>query len=252
MLITLPNEVERLIFDFLIMPQDINKVCRISKYMRELVRNIDFIKQKRELDNKCYMLMEDKDSYHYLERDLGNDWEYFHKWAWPPNIVEKTFDRTPLWKAGMYVDALDKIEVWGSALIVEVEYKIKHHIFSTTRIKKYLVRFLGWSKSFDEWIEASKIARFGQKCMNPRNKYDSLEHDHSRWVLFKSDDEWNIESLQVKETTNDSKICLINQKPVIIARHNIDDVLRTISNGSAFLSQKIRRGFNPVLRFLKY
>ena len=66
MLLRLPNEVEELIYDFLISPLDVVKISCLSKYMKNKVDNVAFVKEKRKLHNRCRMFVEDS-SFYYQE-----------------------------------------------------------------------------------------------------------------------------------------------------------------------------------------
>jgi len=251
MLLRLPNEVEELIYDFLISPMDVVKISSLSKYMKNKVDNVAFVKEKRKLHNRCRMFMEDSSCHHHECEEISNEWEKYYKWNWPKNRAEKVYDYSPLWKVGMFVDVLDKINVWGSALILD---KITDYLPATNEtIVKYSVQFLGWSDSFNEDVTPDKIARFGSKCINPRCKFDSLKGEHKRWVLFNDLGTWKLDALHIDiERSTDDKIFVeIYDRDIEITRKNIDSHMRSVSNATVFLSNAERR-FRPKNRTLYF
>ena len=253
MLKRLPNEVEALIYDFLFLPQDVIKLSSLSKYMKERAKDIKFIKQKKEIHEQTRMLIEDSDSYRYEKDDIANAWEQYYKWNWPKNRGNIEYNTTPLWTIGTYVDVEDKINVWGSALIIDARLTYKTEPDDYHLIRKYTVQFIGWSDAFNEEVEGDKIARFGEKCMNPRCKFDSLTKDHNRWVLFFDLGMWKLESLSInREKSTDKKLaCRIINKEIEITRENIDSKLRSVSNATVFLSNP-ERHFKPDNRRLSF
>ena len=253
MLKRLPNEVEALIYDFLFLPKDVRKISCLSKYMKERAKNIKFIKQKEKIHERTRMLIEDQNSYRYQSDDIANAWEQYYKWNWPENRANIEYNTTPLWKVGTYVDVEDKIKVWGSALILKTRiiYKAEEDDFQL--IRKYTVQFIGWSESFNEEVEGDKIARFGEKCMNPRCKFDSLTKDHKRWVLYLDLGMWKLEALSIdREKSTDKKlVCSIVNKDIEITRENIEKILRSVTNATVFLSNPDRH-FKPDVRQLSF
>ena len=255
MLKTLPQDVEPIILDFLILPDDMKRVNCVSKAWRRALRNTGFVKEKRLLEDRAYMILEDGDSYCYLGPDLGDIWESYHKWNWPPNLMSREYHSTPLWKPGMYVDVLDKIDVWGSALVKEIVFKEKRGFLGFGRrktIRNYRVEFLGWSEKFDETVAPDRIARFGTKCMNPRCKYDSLVGNHKRWALCKDGNEWIMKEVYLVEEKEDSKVISVHHEKHTVTRGSVEENIRIITNGSAMLIDNRVRKFRPRGRFLRF
>ena len=251
MLLRLPNEVEELIYDFLISPLDVVKISCLSKYMKNKVDNVAFVKEKRKLHNRCRMFIEDSSFYYHECKEISGEWEKYYKWNWPRNRAEIEYDSTPLWKVGMLVDVLDRINVWGSALILD---KITDYLPVTDEIVvKYKVQFLGWSDGFNEKVTPDKIARFGSKCMNARCKFDSLKGEHKRWVLFNDLGTWKLDTLHIVtgRSTDDKIFVEICGREIEITRKNIDSYMRSVSNAMVFLSNAERR-FRPKVRTLYF
>ena len=176
----LPQEIEPLILAFLIMPEDVRIIQNVSRsWRRGIDHDVPVLRDRRIIRNRVRMLMEDKTSYGMPE--LGAEWERLHRWEWPSlDRGTENFECTPLWKPGDYVDVLDRVRVWGSALILSMTFK-SNTVGLSQRF--YTVQFLGWSDTFNEEVTGDKIARFATKCMNSRCKYDSLVGGHLRWIM---------------------------------------------------------------------
>ena len=251
MIITLPHDVENYIYEFLIMPLDICKLRCISKYHNIIIDNTVYIKGKNLLKERSNMLLEDTNSYNEI---ISHKWEYYSKWYWP-RVCDDEKNFTPLWKVGQYVDALDKIQVWGSAIILEQKlYTYPHNKIIE---RQYHLQFLGWSSYFNEWITADKITFFGSKTINPRNKMKSLNNIHKRWVLYNnSKNYWTMEILTIREDKKNKKIIQLVgfQNNVLkldtITPENINNKLRSVTNATVLFSLKDRK-FNDT-RILKY
>ena len=251
MLKQLPHDVEEYIYDFLIMPLDICKLRCISKYYTIITNNINFIKMKNLTKERANMLIEDLNCHNIT---ISNNWEYYMKWNWPKYCnKEKNF--TPLWKVGQYVDALDRIQVWGSAIITNQRFYEYPH--SKTIERQYHLQFLGWSTYFDEWVTGEKITFFGSKTINPRNKIESLNDVHKRWALYNDgNDEWSMQILTIKENKKDKKIIQLVgfQDNVLkldtITPENINNKIRSVTNATVLFSLKSRK-FDET-RILKY
>lgn len=254
MLQTLSHDVEGHIYEFLIMPLDICKLKCISKYYNTIIDNMTYIKKKRLLKERSNMLLEDTNCYN---ENIAHKWEYYSKWYWP-KFYDEEKNYTPLWKVGQYVDALDRIQVWGSAKIIDMELvTYTNSINELQTDRKYYVQFLGWSSHFNEWVTAEKITFFASKTLNPRNKMQSLNDIHKRWVLYNNGDNiWSMEILTIKENKYNKKIIQLVgfQNNVLkldtITPENIDNKIRTVTNATVLFSFKNRK-FDET-RTLKY
>lgn len=250
MLKNIPHDVEIYIYTFLILPLDICKLKCISKYYSAIIDNIPYIKEKKLFINRTHMLLEDTDCY---DANLADKWEYYHKWNWPESIEEEK-DYTPLWKKGQYVDVLDKIQVWGSGIILEQRFYEYPHNKKIER--QYYIQFLGWNLHFNEWVTGDKITFFGSKTINPRNKIESLNNIHKRWVLYKKDHEtWSLEILKIKENKKNKKVVELTGfrdnifKIETITPENINKI-RSVTNGTVLFSIKNKNFIEN--RILKY
>lgn len=154
----LPAELEPEILSFLYLPRDLSVMGQVSKAWRLIsTRKLPFVRRVRDLQNCVQMLLEDRPSYAMPE--LGAEWEACYKWHWPSHDAphdapHDNYDSTPLWKMGDYVDALDRIGVWGSAIVVGCFFRT--NLMDETQ-RMYRIRFLGWSDSFDEEVTPDKL-----------------------------------------------------------------------------------------------
>ena len=267
MLDLLPEEIENSIFNYLYTLWDINKLKCISKKFYRKTDNIKYIQQKKLLENRTNMVLEEFSDFNYItktdgydqymQNDLADSWEKYHKYNWP--IPKDNIYYTPLWKKNTYVDVLDKIKVWGPAIIIDHKIEQIYNEFFTKKkkVRKYLIQFIGWNDNFNEWVGPERITFFGYKTVNPRNKYKYLTGDHKRWCLYHDNNKWNLCSIRVLEE-NEEK----NEKSVglcgfftnvtsndTINPDNIESKLRSISNGTVFLSIKNNK-FTPYQRKL--
>ena len=240
----IPQDMIFHIFLFLSTPHDQSNITPISKYLYHCYTSSSFYKNKLKLLNRAYMIQEDFHENSYQNyHDLATQWESIFKFHWPTPKTNIT--HTPIWKINQIVDAKDRINVWGSARIIDhkIEQKeIAPHCFSFER--KYLVRFLGWSKNFDEWVTPNKITFLGTKSFNPLDTYKYLADNHKRWVLFKhtSEESWQYASIHVVEEQDNKKRVMItpfqrNYSSIhFINKSNINTKLRYISNATVLFS----------------
>lgn len=251
----LPEDLENIIFSFLIMPKDCKNIKCISQKYLKLMYNIKYYKEKRLLNNRTRMVSEENiHSYCYkYHDDLGKIWEFYHKWEWPMNHN----NRCNMYRKKNYVDVLDKIGVWcpGKILAEKLELHEEHNIMGPI-IKKYYIQFLGWSDYFNEWVTMDKLAPLGTKTINPRKKYESIGK-HKSWCLYNFKQEWYMAYISLNEEKEDIKLVNFNSfmgniiNVDSITKNNIDTKIRYISNGTVLLSLPSRR-FQTYNRTLKY
>jgi len=268
----LPEVLETLIFSYIIKQQDKQKISSVSKYFRKCIENIPFFKKKRLLTDRVNMVIEELSDhvhhikangrYKYVDPDLGNMWETYHKWEWPEPKIDP--DYTTLWKPGMYVDVLDKVQVWGGARILEVNFResIFNTVFRVNPRKRrvYLVQFLGWSDSFNEWVSPEKITFFGSKTLHPLNIGKYLTGTHKRWALYKDESQWRMNIIKVENVdvkTSEKTITITNFYNNNFIRDIVtDDLLkniRTVTDATVFLSVLSNRfEYNVYNREIKY
>lgn len=243
---SLPSDVEDYILKYLIMPLDIETLNRVSKNVKKLVNNTKFVIEKNKITDKILMLIEDDFFFKYRAdvnnlhmSSLADCWNKYHKWSWENPTKKKIVDE--YWTIGDFVDAEDKIHVWGPAYISDIKLEPTGEDFIETR-RLYKVEFLGWSREFDEWISIEKIKKLGTKILNPINSYESLDKDNEHWVLFNNNNKWNI--CICKKISNKNNSITINLRKLYyrddntqidITEDNISLYLKPCTNISTFL-----------------
>ena len=250
----LPEDLENIIFSFLIIPKDYKTIKCISQKYFKLMYNLKYYKEKRLLDNRTRMISEENiHSYYYNHDDaLGKIWEFYHKWEWPINHNNRC-----MYRKNNYVDVLDKIGIWcpGKILAEKLELYDEHNIMGPV-CKKFYIQFLGWSDYFNEWVTVDKLAQLGTKTINPRNKYESIGK-HKIWCLYNFRQEWYMVYISLYQEQKDIKLVHLNSlmgnmiNTDSITKNNIDSKIRYISNATVLLSLPSRR-FQTYNRALKY
>jgi len=291
MLQQLPEDVEDIIISFLIMPLDICKVKQISKYFITRMNLYPYVKNQVDLDNRARMIAEEysdpeynvlhRGRYQYTDSDLGDAWEEYHKWKWPEAKINPNYSL--LWREGMYVDALDKIGVWGNGIILSQKFESRGASSLYKKVRQFNITFLGWADSFNEWVTGDKITFFGSRTINPRNKYGNLRGFHRQWGLYRQGENWSMKIIAllppppppprvdasgnvlenitfdvstnvIDETTKKVRIIDYNEHTeqlITITAQNIDKKIRSVTNATVLLSTP-NRVFNPLLKPLFY
>tara|TARA_B100000795_G_scaffold122912_1_gene91531 strand:- start:3838 stop:4635 length:798 start_codon:yes stop_codon:yes gene_type:complete len=245
---SLPTDVELYILEFLIMPLDIQTLKKISKKIKKIVNNTKYIIEKNRITDQILMHIEDglfhehKSHMNLLDRiSLADSWNKYNKWAWNSPTSKKGNN----WSIGDFVDVKDKIDIWGPGYI----RAIKLEPCEENEIEKYsyMIEFLGWSESFDEWVFDDKIEKLGTKTFNPIEPFQSLRREEYNWVLYKYENVWRIANcFQVtnyKEDSKEDSIKLTIQQfqdrysilQIIITKNNLHLHLKNLTNISVFL-----------------
>ena len=245
--IILPTDVELYILEFLIMPLDIKTLKKVSKKIKNQVINQPYIIEKNKITDRIFMMNEDllfekhKSDFHpAILGSLADCWHKYYKWAWIVPTKDKTKDYFGI---GEFVDAKDRVDVWGPAYIKDIKLEpIPDDNVETRRL--YLVEFLGWSQYFDEWIPIEKIENLGTKTFSPLQEFDSIKRDEEHWVLFNDTIKgWTIVICRMINSYNDGSIRLeiqhlhnrTNSQTILIDKQNINLFFKPISNISTFL-----------------
>ena len=197
MIYILPNDVEKYILNFVINGYSIRKISKVCKNWKKIVTYSDYKKQEKKLYNRTRMLMEDKGN--ILEEDyldLAKKWEKFHSFRWEEIFNkrdENPDEYTNLWKIGEYVDVKDNVNAWAPAQIIDIDCGATSRFFFPLIItyRRYQVRFLGWSDSFDEWVSSYNVKKLGYHTITPNNKYDSIKSERF-WALLFMGHEWRM------------------------------------------------------------
>ncbi len=197
MIYYLPLDVEKHILNYLINGFSIKKLSNVCKNWKKIISNSDYKKKELDLYNQTGLLLEDK--LIRLEKDYVNlavEWEKFHSYRWEKinrNIVENPDEITNLWKIGDYVDVKDRVNAWAPAKIIEIDCGTTDSFFIKPVIsyRRYLVEFLGWNKSFNEWVTSTYIRKLGYHSILPYDKINSIGSERS-WAIMKIEDEWRM------------------------------------------------------------
>jgi hypothetical protein len=212
----------------------------VSKNWHRLVNATPTIRGIKLLDERLQMILQDSPAMRERSYDaLAYEWEHRHRWAWPDPWEDRPTDRTPLWRPGQYVDALDRIGVWGPALIVGEDLRptpVFNSSFSRYR-RQYKVRFLGWSKVYDEWVPPRKIERLAARTLNPRGKFGSLARGHKSWALYLDKMRgWRVDSIEVTDVSGNKKTINHGAGSVTLTAGQVDDCMRATSDACTFLT----------------
>ena len=243
----LPTDVELYILEFLIMPLDIKTLKKVSKTIKYHVNKHPYVIEKNKITDRIFMMNEDllfekhKSDFHpAILSSLADCWYKYYKWAWIVPTKDKTKDYFGI---GEFVDAKDRVDVWGPAYIKDIKLEpIPDDNFETRRL--YLVEFLGWSQYFDEWIPIEKIENLGTKTFSPLQEFDSIKRHEEHWVLFNDTLRgWTIVICKMLMNYSDNSVRLqiqhlhnrINSQTILIDKENIHLYFKPISNISTFL-----------------
>ena len=197
MIYALPNDVEDYILNFAINGYTIENIAKVSKNWKNIVEKSYYKKEEKKLYNRTRILMEDKEN--ILEKDyldLAKKWEKFHSYRWEKiynDRNENPEESTNLWKIGEYVDVKDKVNAWAPAKIINIDCGTTERFFYTNPIsyRRYQVRFLGWSNSFDEWVTSYNIKKLGYYTIRPDNKYNGIKKERF-WALLNIENDWRM------------------------------------------------------------
>ena len=246
------------IFSYLSTPYDQQYITPVSKYFHKSYIFSPFMTFKKTLINKAYMIQEDP--YYTSCDNLLNTWENIFKFHWPKPKLK--YNHTPLWKKNQIIDAKDKISVWGPARIIDT--KIDEVCYNPGVLffeRLYHVQFLGWTKSFNEWVIPSKINFFGTKTINPVDPYKYLTNQHKRWCLYRSkiQKHWHYANISVIEN-----FPLENKKKIMITPYqqhfsmfdfitptNIKNKIKYISDATVLISN-VKKFKDDDHRILQY
>jgi len=244
---SLPSDVEQYIMTYLIMPLDVEKLRRVSKKVRNLVNNSKYIIEKNKITENIHMLIEDDYFIKYKHEmnpiylnSLADCWNKYYKWNWERPTNKKVIE--DYWTIGDFVDAKDRIDIWGPAYISDIKIEPSENDYIETR-RLYQVEFLGWDSAFDEWIPIDKIKKLGTMTLNPIKPYESLHTENKHWVIFNNNKKWSIYICK-KITDDNKKITVKFQKfrditdyhIVNITKENISLYVKPCTNVSAFLT----------------
>ena len=220
----LPREILLNIFDWI--PFHDTTGLAVCKYWRITIPFSLRWQNYSRMHNSLLMILEDKKRHRYYQKIiLADPWSQIETW---PTIVNIS-DRTRLWQVGDFVDALDRIGVWGPAFVIGKKMVHSCNGFS----RKYEVRFLGWTKSFDEWVSPEKITYLCKKTLNPYNLFGSIP-EHKVWGLIKVDNDWSLRSFSAS-IDNEKKLINAEGVNIVVTPENVTEKIRLPTDINTYL-----------------
>tara|TARA_B100001093_G_scaffold518148_1_gene602020 strand:- start:8430 stop:9209 length:780 start_codon:yes stop_codon:yes gene_type:complete len=240
----LPQDVNEIIYTFLIFSKNQNKLYCISKKTSKNISNSHVFKEYNLFKERINMAKEDLNNSNINIRtnnNLFDKWNRFHLHEWSNYASIKR-----MWKIGDYVDAYDYVKGWCPAKIINQNIEKKTNIIGEhlafEYVRKYTIKFLGWSDSFIENVEIDKLRHLGKYTINPFDMYGSISRDcsgNSYWVLCKKEHEkyWKMQRI-IERIIEDDCIKLLTYIGTIfvVKKKNIHKVIRHITDATAFFS----------------
>ena len=244
----IPEDVERYILEWIWSSTEMATVERVCKRWKGYIRISSFYLEKAQAMNRLLMILEDEESMTQgLREALGSYWGTMYKWSWPRYVEPQPEEEEEehVWEVGKSVDALDRINVWGPAVIIDRRPRPSIPILAEApTVEEFQVRFHGWSIGFNEWVPPSKLAPLGSKSINPRDLFRSLPEEHSSWALCRHEDTWELESLRILDTSGNTHVLSTGSTNLSVTADNITDHVRASSNTATYLLLSGRR-FRP-------
>ena len=252
MIIYLPQDVNEIIYDFILFSKKHNKYLCISKEITINIMNSQILKRYKLFKDRIIMIKEDNNQYikHIRENDsYFKKWNIFHLHKWYEKSVCKC-----VWDKGDYIDAYDYIKGWCPAIIIkssiERQTRLENNQLTVNYIRYYDVKSLGWSDSFIEKIPITKTAPLGKYTINPSKMYESISRDCSNnkcyWSLCKQENEkkWEMRRI-INNIIEDDCVKLISNYGTIykVTKKNIHNVIRHITDATAFFSLNDENSF---------
>mgnify|MGYP006154041709 FL=1 len=244
MIIYLPQDVNEIIYDFLIFSKYHNKIFCISKKCTENIFSSQTMKKYNTFNERINMAKEDKNEniiHIRKNKKIFKLWNQYHLNSW---YIESK--KRPIWKIGDYVDAYDYVKGWCPAKIINTHIErnptIKDSDLTFEYIRKYEVKFLGWKDEFIEKLEINKITNLGKYTVNPLNLYESISRDCSNnnyWTLCKKETEtvWNMHRIIQRIIEYDCiKLLTYIGTIYVVKKNNIENIVRHITDASTFFS----------------
>ena len=246
MIFSLPQDVNEIIYDFLLFSKIHKKYFCISIKTTMNINESQSIKKYNLFYERINMAKEDKnENVKHIREDekIFNMWNQYnlHKWYNKTNIKR-------LWKRGDYVDVYDFVRGWCPGIIMDAYIEKKSNIsdknLTIEYIRYYEVKFLGWADQFIEQVEINKIAPLGKYTVNPLKIYDSISRDCSNntyyWALCKNNEkQWNMCKIIERIIEYDCiKLLSYNGDVYKISKNNIKNTIRHITDATTFFSIK--------------
>jgi len=245
MIFSLPQDVNEIIYDFLLFSKCHRKYFCISKKTTNNITESQSIKKYNLFIERINMAKEDKnENVKHIREDekLFNIWNQYHLHKWYTKINIKR-----LWKKGDYVDVYDYVKGWCPAIIlsgyIERNSALSKKILKIEYTRYYEIKFLGWGDQFIENVAIDKLAPLGKYTINPLKIYDSISRDCSNntyyWALCKNGTHWDMCKI-IERIVEDDCIKLLSYNGDIykIKKNNIGNTIRHITDATTFFSIK--------------
>ena len=241
----IPQDVNEIIYEFLLFSNKHNKFFCISKKITKNLLESYSYKKYIDFINQINMTKEDKNEYtkHIRENEnIYKKWNRYNLYKW---FAKKTY--YGLWNKGDYVDAFDYVKGWCPAVIMNAIIERKTNIRSSDLCiqyeRLYEIKFLGWADKYIEKVSIDKMAPLGKYTTNPLKLYESVSKDISNneyyWALCKHENEkeWKMHRI-IEHLVEEDSVQLLTHIGVIYKanKNNIHKVIRHITDASTFFS----------------
>jgi hypothetical protein len=245
MIFYLPQDVNEIMYEFLLFSLCHSKYFCISKKTTKNINSCQMIKKYKLLKERINMAKEDDNNkIKNIRKDdnLYKLWNQYHLHKW-----YNTTNYKNLWKKGDYVDAYDFVKGWCPARIIKAYIERKTDMLNkelTIEYRRlYEIKFLGWADQFIEKVEVDKLASLGKYTINPLKMYESISRDCSGnqfyWTLCKQekDKRWKMCRI-IERIIEDDCIKLLSFIGTIykVKKNNIENMVRHITDASTFFS----------------
>jgi hypothetical protein len=210
-----------------------------------------------EFLEKVNMMREDKPKF-IKNNAYEKEWFKYRTYKWPEFISDICGNET-IFKIGDFVDAKDFVNAWCPAKIVDIDVKRNYSIDEDThrpienKMNIYEVEFFGWSSTFNEKINQTKIRKLTTYTPHPINKINILYRPvfECFWCLIKKPDAllWNMSRItEIDVSKNNIELTTAKSETYVVTEKNIDDIILPVSDASCFLATKTVHSFNYIGR----
>ena len=245
----LPNDVVKIIADYVLFSPSHCNMFLLSKYYNKQIKKMRSLEAYKSFVKRVHMMRYDRRRCTNIDKGRYEKiWEHYNKYKWPELLLQESkSDFKMEYEVGEVVDVKDFVQAWCPAKIISK--KIDMSVSNDKTIYdyiKYSVQFLGWSDRFDENVSRHKIASFTKFTLNPRDKFSCLmrEEFDKFWCFAwnKNRKKWTSEIItkRIINENNDTIILIdSNSNDYYITKSNIDDNICVFSNATAFLTNSL-------------
>jgi len=263
MSILIPQDVSNYIFAFLFFSFHFEKIFCLSKFTTKSLKNMIQYKKYMEFLEKVNMMREDEPKF-IKNTSYEKEWFKYRAYKWPnviKDICENEINGEATFKIGDFVDAKDFVNGWCPAKIVSIDVKRHYSIDESTnrtienKMNIYEVEFFGWSSTFNEKINHTKIRKLTTYTPHPMNKINILYRPNFEyfWCLIKKPEAliWTMSRITdriIDVSNNNIKLTTEKSNTYVVTEKNIDNIILPISDTSCFLANKTTHTFNHTCR----